>query len=420
PHVVMIIIDTLRADKLGSYGHPETVSPELDAIARDGVRFTDVLAQSSWTRPSIGSLLTSRYPRTLGLYEEQDHALPAHFETLAEVLRSHGYTTIGLTANPNINTTFNFHQGFDHYQDSTVRWGWMETDSGKPTNKQQALQSARQLFDKAFEVVGSGHSGPFYLQVNLMEVHEYKMKAERSLVPETLQTLYQGLPDSKYLRAVRQASLEVGAFVERWRAKVALRDTLFIILSDHGEGLGDHPGVRFAGGHGSVLYESNLKVPLILSHPGRLEAREVTQRVRLLDLMPTVLDYLGLPAPIDSAGVSVMPWVRGEAATLELPDYFVAETAFRKREKIAVYGEQWKWIENRKRHRGIRDTELQRMGRKEDGVRTDQQRGQIEEVRRLRRYRADWERRFPKAAPHLSEALPPNVREQLQSLGYLP
>ena len=112
PNVVLIIIDALRADKLGCYGFPEEISPEIDQYAKYGVQFQNVFAQCSWTRPSIGSMITSQYPRTIGIYKEKGHSLPDKFLTLAEILGKKGYVTAGITANPNINSVFNFHQGF--------------------------------------------------------------------------------------------------------------------------------------------------------------------------------------------------------------------------------------------------------------------------------------------------------------------
>jgi len=108
PNIVLIIIDNLRADRLGAYGFPAPTSPELDAYGRKGVRFERVVAQSTWTRPSIGSMLTSLHPRTLGLYREEGEMLGGEFTTLAEALKQNGYWTAGATANPNINAYFNF------------------------------------------------------------------------------------------------------------------------------------------------------------------------------------------------------------------------------------------------------------------------------------------------------------------------
>ncbi|MBI4878373.1 MAG: sulfatase-like hydrolase/transferase [Planctomycetes bacterium] len=118
PNVVLVIADTLRADALGAYGNRLAASPELDAIAAAGVLCERVVAPCSWTRPSIGALLTGQYPRTLGLYEEEDEILKESCRTLADRLRDLGYATYGATANPMINAAFHFDQGFDVYLDS--------------------------------------------------------------------------------------------------------------------------------------------------------------------------------------------------------------------------------------------------------------------------------------------------------------
>ncbi len=102
-HVIFLIIDTVRADKMGAYGFDKPASPELDRFVTEGVGFSRAIAQCSWTRPSIESMLTGVYPRTLGLYEEENQRLGDNFQTLAELFKKNGYTTLGVTANPNIN-----------------------------------------------------------------------------------------------------------------------------------------------------------------------------------------------------------------------------------------------------------------------------------------------------------------------------
>lgn len=420
PHVVLIVLDTLRADALGVYGQELPVSPELDEMARQGVVFENVLAQSSWTRPSIGSLLTSRYPRALGLYDEQDQALPESFETFAEVLRGAGYATFGATANPNVNSTYGFRQGFDRYLDSTVRWHWMEVEEGKPTTDERALQPAKELFDAALDFASRAR-GPVYVQLDLMEIHQHSRRGRRALIRPEHYDLFPDARDSTYLQAVRQVSRDVSAFVRRWRASPRRRDTLFVLLSDHGQGLGDHPDVKSSSGHGFLLYESHLRVPWILYRPGAgLGPRSVPDAVRLLDVVPTLLDYLGLPPIPQAAGVSLLPLITGMGSPPELPAVFVAETEMRRREKIAAYGREWKYIENRRHHPGTFRRELQAVGEVENGRRTDHIQERPDAAESLERYLAEWERHHPKADPTpVAEALPEATLEQLRSLGYV-
>ena len=133
PNVALVIIDTLRADRLGCYGGRSDVSPELDEIAANGVLFESVFAPCSWTRPAIGGLLTGRHPRSLGLFVEKGDALPPGPPTLAEVLYAEGWATFGITANPNINTCFGFARGFDEYIDSNIVFHFMDADAGETT-----------------------------------------------------------------------------------------------------------------------------------------------------------------------------------------------------------------------------------------------------------------------------------------------
>ncbi len=425
PHVVMILIDTLRADKLGCYGFELETSPEIDAIAAAGVRFERVIAQASWTRPSIGSLLTSRYPRSLGLYKEQYDLLDERFITLAEALRSGGYRTLGITANPNINSTFNFHQGFDRHVDSTVRFSWMDVEVHKPTVGEAEVTPAREVFQRVLELTGASAEGlpspgdkPWYVQINVMDVHEHPRGDK--VVREELQELFPGARDRAYLQLVRQVSADVADFIHRWRSVPGHDDTLFVLLSDHGEGLDDHPRVADSKKHGALLYESNLRVPWVMYHPDSdLEPRTVSIDVRLLDVMPTVLDYLGLPTPAGSQGVSLMPWVEGAEHDSPIPEYFVVETHLRAHEKIAVRGTRWKYIENRRPHRGTGRTELQQVGRLENGKWSTQVRGRREISAPMREYLSDWERRFPKQPPTAQAVVPPGVKKQLEALGYL-
>jgi arylsulfatase A-like enzyme len=416
PSIVLIIIDTLRSDKLGAYGYPVSTSAELDSFGRRGVRFARVVAQSSWTRPSVASLLTSRYPRETGIYKEKGHILDDRFHTLAELLKQSGYTTVGATANPNINSSFNFDQGFEHYEDSDVVFHWMQKEPGKASITERPIRTAREVLESALDWTAENGPAPYYVQVNLMEVHQYDDPRIRR--PEYA-GLFPGERHRDYLQAVYAVSKEVDRFIRSLEGRPEWDNALFVVTSDHGEGLSDHPHVALSHSHGLLLYSSQVLVPLIFYTPsGDLpRGKVIEQPVRLLDLMPTLLDYAGVPAPEGAQGVSLLPLIRGEEVSL--PGRFVVETQFQSADKIGVYGREWEYIENRDGHRGTSPSGLHRVGVKEDGVKTSLARRHPEVARDLAAHLERWEAEHPKAEPTLRTLeLPPSQREQLRALGY--
>jgi arylsulfatase A-like enzyme len=425
PHVVLIVIDTLRADRLGCYGYERVVSPELDALSRNGVRFERAMAQCSWTRPSIGSMLTSLYPRTLGIHFEDRGDLPDPVVTLAEVLRDNGYRTLGATANPHLNPSFNFHQGFDFYFDSINVFDWMPETLGQVPQAHPPLPSARDLFDRVLAALDhegpSDRSAPHYLQVVIMEVHE--TWGENDLVRPEFKGLYPDVAYTKerrYLQAVRQASVDIDWFVGELEGRPGWEDILVVVVSDHGEGLASHPDVPGGDVHGFLLYESQVMVPWILySTAGSLPAgREVAEPVRLLDLMPTVFDLVDVEPPQAIRGESLVPLIDG--SPVGLPENFVVETHFRGAFKLGVYGNRWKLFHNRDGYPNVNPLELQPVGSMENGVLTDVAGLHQEVVRQLAAHLRRWEAENPPTEPiEMGEGLSREVIEQLRSLGYL-
>ncbi len=419
PNLVLLVLDTLRADHVGAYGGelPPDVSPELDAFAARGVRFARVIAQSSWTRPSMGSLFTSHHPRALGLYVEDGDALRDEFSTLAEALKGAGYRTLGLTANPNLNRAFNFQQGFDVYVDG---WRWLEPGPGG--ERRAPLPTAPQLFERALALAEEGPVGPTFLWIQVMEIHEHH-RPDVLLRPGALEP-FTGHPDAAYLASVRQLSGDVGGFVEALSRRPGWEDTLFVLTSDHGEGLRSHPHVAQSSFHGRLLYDSQNWVPLVLyaTRDARLpRGRVVEPRVRLLDLMPTLLDYAGAPVPEGAVGVSLRPLIEGAERLPGLPELFVVETQFRGTDKVGVYGERFKLVHNRVPHEGTAPLELQENRQPEDGLRTDQGERHPSERERLQTYLEAWAEANPRASAWRSGTeLSEEEREQLRAIGYLP
>ena len=425
-NLVLVMIDTLRADKVSSYGAEVDTSPGLTRLAEKGVQFDSVIAQSSWTLPSVGSMLTSRYPRSLGLYTEDGQMVPGDAVTLAEVVQDAGYATFGFTANPNLNSRYNFHQGFDHYSDSSVVFHMRgdEPPEGSTSYLDAPLRSSPEVFDAALEFARTMNgSRPAFIQLNLMEVHEHK--SDRYL-REPYKKLFEGQESALYLRAVRQVTDDTEAFVNELAGLPGWEDTLFVILSDHGEGLEDHPDVVRSKGHGALLYGSNISVPWILynplwqgSDPGPAGQR-VTQTLRLLDVLPTLLDVLQLEAPAECLGSSAWPLALGQIRQVATPEFLVSETFFRGVSKISTLGQGWQYLNNRNKHPGLPRHELQAWDSRPNGVLTDASATQRKEMRRMRAFLEDWEVRNPLARQTaLVGELSEEAAAQLKAIGYL-
>ncbi|MBN2408498.1 MAG: sulfatase, partial [Candidatus Aminicenantes bacterium] len=391
-------------------------------FARNGVLFRSVLAQCSWTRPSVGSILTSLYPRTLGLYTKGDEILADRFETLAEVLQAHRYLTVGITSNPNLNTAYNFQQGFDHYIDSDIVYDWMRPQSGQEKLSTTArMKSAPEVFEIVMDILTREKTRPFFLFAHLNDTH---LKMDLEIDPEFRDLFghYSRENERVYYRKIRQASSDVGRFVNKLLAEPGCENTLVIISADHGEGLFDHPRVPNSTGHGYLLYESHLRVPLIFYHPaGGLGPRRIDQEVRLIDLLPTILDYVNIPhRPEDIVGRSLRPLLEGTETSVRLPEYFVAETRTAGWNRIAVYSRNWMYIENRDRFPMLNRFELQSRYRKQNGRFSDLISLQPEAAAPLKEFLTRWEKTFPDGeVTRAKEKASRETLEQLRSLGYI-
>ena len=413
PNIVMLIADTLRADVLGCYGCPHDTSPELDAIAQEGVVFESALAPSNWTLPSTASLLTSQHGRSLGLYEST-HYFQDLFPTLPEVLQQHGYLTMGITANAVINSVAGFGRGFDEYIDTKIDW-----ESEGPRTKR-----SDEIFKTSLALAAKKDARPAYLQINIMEPHEYyrgEGKLTRSEFCDLFPDVQNHANRRDYLQSTRQVSVDTAAFVKELYALPGWEDTLLVILSDHGEGLDDHPNVWRADRHGTMLYESMVRVPLIFHHPRGIKAARFRQHVRLLDVMPTLLAYVGAAAPGKMVGQPLVSLLRGDPAGLQLPEHFISEVFTNYGDKSAVFAGEGYYIFNRDLHAGCNEHELQMRGTMANGKATDQRGKSPDKLKELGAYLERWESLNPKVpAIDVSEVSDVGDRAQeLEALGYL-
>ena len=439
PNVVLIIIDALRADLLGCYGFPRKISPELDDIAEGGVLFETTISQCSWTRPSIASMLTSLYPRTLGMYKEQFDILADRFLTLSEILKENGYNTVGITANPHLNKAFNFHQGFDRYFETAMTWGEMRKQEERRARKRglaKQLPTSLEAYDRILDTARDIGEGPTYVQINVMEVHSpalvrYEYKYIFDSYEVRLREGYSQKQKARLKHLVRrtyagvgQISHDTAEFMNKLTSLPGWENTLFVITSDHGQGLVDHPDVAQSTLHGNLLYESQVVVPLILYNPADsvrvCGGRRVKAKVRLLDILPTVLDYVGIAPSESIQGKSLLPLATGVGEPPNLPGVFVTETNWREVDKIAAYDDEWRYIENRDGWEGVNSLELQRTGIVENGKFTGQVEVYGDEAERLSDFLLWWEERHPRAESTQPPEDPSEEElDQLRSLGYV-
>lgn len=372
PNVIFILVDTLRADRLGCYGRTGDLSPLMDQLAGEGVLFERTIASSSWTLPSVASYFCGYYPTVhkVTSYQEALKKWRAagevryfgdEFTTLAELLQANGYETAGFSANPFVTRKYGFAQGFDHFDSSFAN----NSTPGDVVNA-AALRwlAARQS------------SKPFFLYLHYMDVHDpYKASAR---FVEPLTDAVERLPDKRLLTErerrkhgrffgksamayrdnPRHAKLfqyadywqarydsgvpQADAYLADLRGKLTemgvWENALVVLTADHGESLGEH----LIWAHGLSAHQDQLHVPLILRWRGALpRGRRVSQTVRLFDVMPTLLELLRIETPAGIQARSLGGLIRGEAA---LVPPALAEAVKQKPGEKALVVDQWKLL----------------------------------------------------------------------------
>jgi arylsulfatase A-like enzyme len=331
--VIYLMCDTLRKDHLGVYGYERETSPHLSRLAEQSTVFLDNISQATWTKASTPSLMTSLYPHSTQVDGTPDR-LSAAATTIAEVFRDAGYTTVSFASNGFVGRSSNLHQGFEELHESS------SLDSGAHRSK-----TAREYVDRAIAWIERHPDTPFFMYLHvfdphhqyeprapyssafndpaLREEHEKEREAAREFTRQEMRG--RGLPspdelekaglDAKkwvtYERDWYDASIlgmdaEVGRLVERLRTLGIEQDTLLVFFSDHGEGFGEHGNMW----HGFTGYGEMSGVPMMFYRPGVIPAGlKISETVRNLDLMPTVLDLSGLPIPEKVQGQSLVPLI---------------------------------------------------------------------------------------------------------------
>jgi arylsulfatase len=308
PDLVLLVVDTLRADVLGLYGSPRENAPHLAALAREGVVFEDVVAPSSWTKTSMASIFSGVDPSRHGV-RGVEHVLPDGLPTLARALRDAGYRTLGVQTNPWLRSRFGFADGFDEYE-------FHFFGSADHVNARGLA-----LLDEA------GRERPVFLYLHYMDVHAPYQPARRFFdEPPLIVPGHGPMPDDEFDQRYRRRELRgpafdararalyeaevrgvddaLGRLIDALRGRGVLDRAVLVVTSDHGEAFGEHGEVA----HGRTFYPEVYAVPLIVRAPGGAHAgARVAARVRSIDLMPTLLAAAGVPLPPGVQGAPLLP-----------------------------------------------------------------------------------------------------------------
>jgi arylsulfatase A-like enzyme/Tfp pilus assembly protein PilF len=312
-NVVVITIDTLRADHVGCYGYKQIKTRNIDALAADGTRFDRAFAVVPVTLPSHTTIMTGTYPMLSGMHDFSLNKLSPTQPTLASVLKQAGYATGAVVASAVLDSRFGLNQGFDFYYD---HFDFSRLDE---TNLDEMERPGNQVADLTIDWLGKNWQKKFFLWMHLYDPHFPYTP------PEPYRTEYAG---RLYDGEIAFADEQVGRLVQFLKDKGIYQNTVIVLAGDHGEGLGEH-GEKT---HGFFIYNSTMHVPLIIRSPDAKGGQAVEDMVSLVDLMPTVLSAVGVDVPSQVQGKNLMPKVAG----VQEADKSVRSTRASDR---AVYGE---------------------------------------------------------------------------------
>ena len=314
--VVLVSIDTLRADHLGLYGYERPTSPVLDRLALESSVFEQAMSSSPWTLPAHATLLTGLYPSRHGLTSHERY-LSSSLATLAQLFSRGGFRTAAVVNSHNLGPEFGLDRGFQQY-----RYVEERVDRREPSSE---------ITDQAMEWVSHSGETPLFLFLHYYDVHsDYASLPEYET--EFLRP-YDGIADGstaqlaahregkvslssadapnlidRYDAGIRQMDAEVGRLLDFLRERGLWEDTFFVLTSDHGEEFFEHGGVL----HGQTQYQEVLRVPLMVKGPGVPHGRRVPTPVSLVDVAPTLLDRAGIAVPEGLDGLDVAPlWSEG-------------------------------------------------------------------------------------------------------------
>ncbi len=300
-NVLVVTLDTTRADRIGCYGYQGAATPVLDSLARRGVLFESAYTSSVLTLPSHASIFTGRLPPSHAVRNNGTDRLGSGLTTLAEILGEQGYRTGAFVSAAVLEAMFGLDQGFDTYDDSTTK--------EVAHTVRYAERDAAAVTGAALDWLASERKEPWLLWVHYFDPHSPYNP------PESLRARFAG---RGYDGEIAWVDSNLGRLLQAVEERGGAERTLIVVVADHGEGLGDHGEET----HGVFLYDETTRVPLIVAAAGLVPAGgRVAPVVRTTDILPTILDLLGLAEPADLDGTSLRPLMEGEASGEPLAAY---------------------------------------------------------------------------------------------------
>lgn len=287
PNVIVITIDTLRPDHLGCYGDKLIRTPNIDALAGDGVRFERAYTPVPVTLPAHTVIFTGTYPTLSGMHDFSGNKLNPGQPTLASILKEHGYTTGAVVGSAVLDSRFGLNQGFDFYYDH------FDFNRLQESNLEEMERPGNVVADVALEWLGKNRKNKLFLWMHLYDPH-YPYRPPAPYSEQYKERPYDG--------EIAFADAQVGRLITFLKANGLYRNTVIVLAGDHGESLGEHGEKN----HGFFIYNATLHVPMIIHLPGS-SPRVVSELVSLADLMPTVLKALKVAVPSQVQGVNLLP-----------------------------------------------------------------------------------------------------------------
>ncbi|MGI6458040.1 MAG: sulfatase-like hydrolase/transferase [bacterium] len=331
-NVILISIDTCRADFLSPYGSTEVETPAVAQLAQDGILFTQALTPVPMTLPAHTSLFTGLHPTQHKVRDNLNNGLSEAAVTLAELFRENGYQTGGMVGAIILSRRTGISQGFDYFNDEFEPQDYLAM---QPTVERKAGRVREIAQDWLTEISEAPETKPFFLFMHFYDPH---------MAYHPPQPFLQQYKDRPYAGEIAYVDAQLTLFFEYLKTRDLYDDSIMILVADHGEALGEHG----EDGHGLFLYEEVMHVPMIMKLPAvaQRQNRRVEQIASLMDIMPTLIDLCGL-GYAESAGISLTPWMMGDAE-IE-PRNLVLETlyplTFQWSPLFALRNEEWKYVQ---------------------------------------------------------------------------